>query len=137
MPTDASILSPLDESSATCADFHYVVELANGPDADDLWIALHTEHVPAGCQVWFRLDGNLTIAVPPSTVIQDNFMVGAMVYRVPPNYTCTIRVFLRLNGQQLPPDARMDLVAYVVPPDGEALGLPRRRTLLGSVTLRP
>lgn len=134
MPTDTSSLSQLDESSATDADFHYAVELANGPEADDLWIALHTENVPAGCRIWFRMDGDLSIAVQPSTVIQGDFMVGTMVDGVPPNYTCTIRVFLQLNGHQLPSDARMDLVAYGVPRGGEPA---RRRTLLGSVTLRP
>ena len=102
MTTDVITLGQLDESSADHADFHYAVELANGPEIDDLWIALHTENLPAGCQVWFRLDGDHPVAVQPNTVTQDTFMVGTMV------------------------DA--------VPPDGAA---PRRRTLLGSVTLRP
>ena len=126
MATEAITLVQLDRSSAPDedADLYYDVEFQNGQEAENLWFGLQTHNVPAGCQIWFHnLDGDLAIAIPPTTVTQNNFTVGTLVGGVPANYTCTIRVFLQLNGHPLPPDATVELVVYLA-------------QLIGSATLR-
>ena len=141
MSPDVITLSQLDSSvTDENADWHYDVELTNGPEADILWIAVRTQDIPVGCQVWFHnLDGDITIAVPPTEVTEPDFQVGTTV-QLPANYTCTIRVFLQLNGHVLPPDARVELVAYVVvPTDGKTPDSPKLAPtgLHSAVTLRP
>lgn len=142
MSPDVITLSRLDSSvTDENAHWHWDVELTNGPEADILWIAVRTHDVPVGSLVWFHnLDGDISIAIPPTELPEPDFQVGITV-QLPANYTCTIRVLVQLNGQvPPPPDATVQLVTYVVnPTDGKAPDTPTLPPsgLHSAVTLRP
>jgi hypothetical protein len=111
MQNGALTMTRLDQAPATddSGVISFDTTLQNGPEAGPVFVALQAFDIPVGCEVWFQnTDGDIPIALQPTVVSMPNLTMGIQV-TLPANYTCTIRSYLRLNGQQLPTDANLSL----------------------------
>jgi hypothetical protein len=136
--THAITLTQLDRSSAAAdqsVDYYADAWFENFPQTANLWFSLQTQNIPFGCEVWFQnINGNIRIAVPPTTVSDPHFQVGTRVDGVPANYQCRMRMYVQLNGRPWPPDAGLTLVVYdIQQPEGAET--PAADQLVGTLTV--
>jgi hypothetical protein len=126
------------------ADLTVDVALAGAPEGDTEF-DLFSRNVPVGCEIWFKsLDGSVDISAPPTKVTQESVFGVSELVTLPADYAATIRMYLLLNGNVLPPDWSLQLMATQLPPGAKsnggappmADGGPRPGTLLGSVTAK-
>lgn len=126
------------------ADLTVDVALAGAP-AGDTSFDLFSRNVPVGCEIWFKnQDGSVDISAPPTKVTQESVFGVSELVTLPADYAATIRMYLQLNGNVLPPDWSLQLMAVQLPPGvktgtpapTELDGGPRPGKLLGSVTAK-
>jgi hypothetical protein len=98
-------LSTLIEDSEPAADLTMDGDFNSGTSKGQIIAVLKTTGVPLGCEVWFKnLDGSVSISVPPSKVsTKPVFTLTTFADLPDEGYTAKMRVFLKLNGQTLPP----------------------------------
>jgi hypothetical protein len=137
---------PKPAAAGTDADLTVDVALNGGPTQGDTIFMLVARSVPAGCEIWFKNQtGDVAIAVPPTVVKPPSPFTATTLVDLPADYSASLRVFLRLNGELLPPDWSLQFQA-IQPDPGPGGSSPAPRIdsdeaptpgkLLGSVTVK-